>query len=440
MLRAVILARAGRVNLVHVRAHTGGTGFLARMNDRADAVANRVRCEWLGRSRELPLYLYAESRCRLSVEGVPVVGAYKPAIKRAVEDRRETVWATRSRCARPGCAYPAGLAPPDPTVRHSSRLVWANGSGVMSMCKEVQRTHDPFLLRFWSLLVAEWLPVERRLAVSRRDGGRGDLCRLCGTGPETVRHLFGCLCPALRSCRREAVTGCSALLRGAGVRVVISDGLPQPPIPVAQPKPEIQGFAQWAPAWYDPTSRTWLLVFAHVSVSPASLFGSGRDPLADAVGVLPDRLERLLSWQLDGATWVRRDLRQAALLRGRARMVLLRGAYRLYCARCRLVGQWWRSERAAPHRAAVAAVREAASARRAMRKELRLVAVYVLRQRKKRPGDCRRGMGCPGRPARGGVVGPRGSRALLSDSRPWWTRRKLLGRRMGPGVLGLGRV
>ena len=57
MLRAVILARAGRVNLVHVRAHTGGTGFLARMNDRADAVANRVRCEWLGRSRELPLPL-----------------------------------------------------------------------------------------------------------------------------------------------------------------------------------------------------------------------------------------------------------------------------------------------------------------------------------------------------------------------------------------------
>ena len=97
-------------------------------------------------------------------------------------------------------------------------------------------------------------------------------------------------------------------------------------------------------------------------------------------------------------------------------MVLLRGAYRLYCARCRLVGQWWRSERAAPHRAAVAAVREAARARRAMRKELRLVAVYVLRQRKK--ADKRRARGLPQGDGLPGAAGPWRRRRSPRVSRP----------------------
>jgi hypothetical protein len=98
--------------------------------------------------------------------------------------------------------------------KHTKRLVMSNPAGVASLAKTVRRIWDPWIRRFFPLLVTEWLPVERRFMVGGRSS-RGEGCKLCGAARDSVRHILACRSPTVRNevlaCRERAV----ALLRSA---------------------------------------------------------------------------------------------------------------------------------------------------------------------------------------------------------------------------------
>ena len=54
------------------------------------------------------------------------------------------------------------------------------------MCRSVHKLRDGRLRKFFPLAVTEYLPTERRLAVRRADGGRGDICKHCWRFRESV--------------------------------------------------------------------------------------------------------------------------------------------------------------------------------------------------------------------------------------------------------------
>ena len=86
------------------------------------------------------------------------------------------------------------MAPLRPRVRHSSRLVASDVAGMRRLCLAAQKTHDPWLMRYFILAASEWLPTEHRLLRSRTAGTlRDGTCNLCESGhAETVRHTVVC--------------------------------------------------------------------------------------------------------------------------------------------------------------------------------------------------------------------------------------------------------
>lgn len=68
------------------------------------------------------------------------------------------------------------------------------------------------------------------------------------------------------------------------------------------------------------------------------------DPLAAVLGVMPDNAADLLVGErLPSGDWCRRSLRDLSALEGSLQLEILRGALRLWKARCRAADEWWRS-------------------------------------------------------------------------------------------------
>ena len=167
LLRAIIGTRPGPVRVIHVKAHSGRQDFAFLHNDLADSIANTARLA----SRDgapLPLPLYGDVRYRLSLDGIPVIGPYRPALLRELRKRRLDTWSRKPRRgpAPPPSDASEGLYIQSPQVVHSARMVAANRSGVLDLCTVVQKCHNGALLRFWSLLLAEHLPTASRLSVT----------------------------------------------------------------------------------------------------------------------------------------------------------------------------------------------------------------------------------------------------------------------------------
>ncbi len=188
------------------------------MNDLADSEANCARRAWAERSDELPLDVYGEEDYHMSVSGIPVMGSYKEAVLRRLQRVEVNKWMYPTgrpvprrtaagrmsaqagndvprgnrRGARPDPPttsspglYPAMMKPLRPTAQHTSRLIRSNWPGVLSPNAAARSCRDADLTRFWLLLAAEWLPVERRLVVAKKAGARDDSCKLCGLGVDT---------------------------------------------------------------------------------------------------------------------------------------------------------------------------------------------------------------------------------------------------------------
>ena len=390
VIRAVLSAkrsRGGVVRLHHVYSHTGGHGFSARMNDRADALANGARIA--ARYMQIPLDLYGEEVHRVHIGRIPVVGPFRPAILRKLQAGALDAWGSRPRGCADMPACPGPMEPLVPTAAHSARLVAADGRGVAELAAVVAKTHDPGLIKFLALAVPEWLPVERRLHRADRSAGRGEHCKLCRTGagevllPETVRHLFECECPGMQAALARLVAeGCTALVAG-GVRVRGPSAVP----------PEVgEGggtSTRWIPVWFDPRRLFWMEVLVRAEWEVEEY--DRRDPLGAVLGVLPPCLDRLLEWSRGTDGWARRSLKVQAALRVGLQLSLIRGAWRLYRTRCGLLDAWWRAPARAPARDALAHVVAGRALRRARSRQRRVHDLFELRQAAK----CARRMARP---------------------------------------------
>ena len=244
-------------------------------------------------------------------------------------------------------------------AKHTKRLIMGNPSGMASLARTVRRIRDPWIRRFFPLLVTEWLPVERRLCYRDFDG-RGDGCKLCCAPRESVRHVYACKHPTVRgevvACRARAVD----LLRGEGVRVVVTipAGLPQEPgrtgvsapvnteTPVRPPR-TTEDSVRWVPLWFDTSGTHWMGVDPEARTTNSC----DRDGLADVIGVIPCGVTAQLESKCSGSDWSRRPPGAACELVARIRIELVYGALRTWLARCRAMDEWWSSPAAATHRA-----------------------------------------------------------------------------------------
>ena len=100
------------------------------------------------------------------------------------------------------------------------------------------------------------------------------------------------------------------------------------------------GELRWIPVWFDPRRLFWMQVVTQAEWDVIDY--DRRDPLGAVLGVLPRRLDSLLEWSRTACGWVRRSLKGQESLRGSLQVLLLRGAWRVYRARCRLMAEWWR--------------------------------------------------------------------------------------------------
>jgi ribonuclease HI len=332
MFREIIESRDGPVSFRHVKAHTGGTSFAVKMNELADSAANRSRLEWKGRRDAVPYRLYGDFRYTMEITGTSVIGSFRRAILRECAGRISPPAYTAPRDPAPVDR----LAPP-PNVKHSQRLGAGNPRGLRALAVAVQKARDPGLLRFLLLVSAEWLPVERRLMVSRVDAGRGEGCKLCGGSRESVRHVYACTHPAVVVVRDHAVEECVQILVDAGVVVGLR------PVSCLAVEPETQHRIRWTPVWFDLSGRYWL-EFRSAEGCPIPPIAPIRDGLADILGVLPVDLDNLFTWVRRSNGWDRRTLTEIEDLMGRVRMCLVRGAHQVYRTRCAWFDRWLRSE------------------------------------------------------------------------------------------------
>ena len=153
-------------------------------------------------------------------------------------------------------------------------------------------------MRFFVLAGAEWLPTEHRLRVCGVAGPlRDGACNVRRAAqPETLRHVF--VCDAVRSQVMRAVRAAADVLVRAGSGVTVVDswhgrGAPWAGAGVVGPDGRQ---TCWVPAWFDPAERFWMEILTD-DVLPGRGFSGEADPLAAALGVLPEGVQDALSFK-----------------------------------------------------------------------------------------------------------------------------------------------
>ena len=209
------------------------------------------------------------------------------------------------------------------------RILRLYPAGAQALITAVQRTKDPDLIRFVLLALTEWLPTEHRLEVAG-GRGRGGLCKLClGQCRDTLLHALSCPHPALARLRSEVAGEVVQTLR---------------------PERAVGGGA--VPAFFDPLGTSSLPCFPSPPPDLLTLYYS-HDPLAGMLGVLPEGM--LCVVPVSSAP---EAIGPVDYLAG-CRLVLARGAMRLWSLRCRLVNDWWYSDAGRAHWGSVLARRVA---------------------------------------------------------------------------------
>ena len=141
--------------------------------------------------------------------------------------------------------------------------------------------------------------------------------------PETLRHVF--VCDAVRSQVMRAVRAAADVLVRAGVTVVDSwhgRGAPWAGAGVVGPDGRQ---TCWVPAWFDPAERFWMEILTDDVLPGRSFFGEA-DPLAAALGVLPEGVQDALSFKrAANGKWQRRDLSELEELLGSIQLALVKG-------------------------------------------------------------------------------------------------------------------
>jgi hypothetical protein len=304
VIRALIALRPHPVSFIHVFSHSLGTDRLSVLNAVADVQADLGRAKAAELEQDMSLgweYPYS-----LHVDNRPCHGSYRAALMKQAREAQTARWLALPRQGRILRLYPAGT---------------------LALIAGVQRTKDPDLLRFVLLALTEWLPTEHRLEVAG-GRGRGGFCKLCpGQCRDTLLHALSCPHPALVCLRKEVTGGFVQALRPE--RVVCGGAVPAFFDPVGN-------FS--LPCWPSPPPDLMTKYYSH-------------DPLAGMLGVLPEGMLCILTVAPKTEAAGPEDCLT------RCRLVLLRGALRLWSLRCRLVNDWWYSDAGRAHWGSVLARR-----------------------------------------------------------------------------------
>jgi len=130
--------------------------------------------------------------------------------------------------------------------------------------------------------------------------------------------------------------------------------------------------------WFDPRRLFWMEVLVRDEWDVLEY--ERRDPLGAVLGVLPRRLDGLLAWSRTPGGWARRDLQTQEALGVRMQVLLLRGAWRVYRTRCRLMDGWWHDPVRAPDRDALAQSAAGRALKRARSRQNRSHDLFELQQ------------------------------------------------------------
>jgi len=264
VVRAVISARIGQSRIEHVRAHTGQLDVHSRMNEVADAEANRARVA--AAEDPIPYHLAGEERVGLSVRGIPVIGSYRIQAARDSSSNR--------------------LA----SFSHQGALAAAHGRRFLAYCAAVSKTRNPQLIRFAAFAVTQWLTCELvcwKKARGSDNLGRGQKCKLCGAAQESVQHaLCECQGGGLQGTRRRGQARARELL----VEELEELGT------LAQDEDVVWlGSGTLVPAWFDPSGEAAVRVPPNASSDTVDILREF-SPLAGLLGILPPGLDEVLSW------------------------------------------------------------------------------------------------------------------------------------------------
>jgi exonuclease III len=332
-IRAMISARSGRVDLVHVKAHTLGEDLDSRMNNAADAEANRARED---QSPISSTGFAGEARVSLGLRGWTTTGSYRKTI---LFEEADKAW---TRMATTGSGHQCYFA-----LHYAASL--------KRYCGAVQRSHAPELLKFALLAAVRWLPCEANRLRQDRPGynmGRGAGCKLCGALEESVFHAL-CECPARHAVGPRAKSITDVL---EAVRFVTN---------IQSAPATVFGGAQRVRAWFDPSGATWIDVCPKVKLSAIESV-DGMDSLGGFLGLLPPRIEEVLGWAREGIGWRKLSLSEAQDRIARVQAAAVWGGLHVWRARCRAMDSWFASEKAQLFRAQAV---ESMARRRAKNKE-----------------------------------------------------------------------
>jgi hypothetical protein len=280
---------------VHVKAHSGALDWRSRLNDEADDVANAARIaaaklplpsdELRDLAGEVEVGMWLPNK-RGPGQGAAVIGSFRRAVLR----RAEEVLLTQLQHTK---------------LTRQGLIARACGTNMLTALKVARKQHDAPLIMFMTLAIASWLPVERRLFVAHTDAHRGELCKLCAGGSDTVSHAM-CFCST-----NQVAASRKCSIRDAAAMFGPCDGGP--------------GFL---PAFFDPTIPASFISVPDPVKEKIVLGLNDFPPLARFIGILPEGVEELIAREGD-------DLKSTQAKTTALSCSLMWGALRTWSARMR---------------------------------------------------------------------------------------------------------
>jgi hypothetical protein len=324
-IEAVIRRRTGLTKLSHVKAHTGRSDQHSRMNEVADQAANQARIEAAHDSVTVPYELFGQELVRMKVRTssdsppLEVLGSYRHAMLRMVRRR-----------------YITRLATPRSRSGHQHRMAHIHGQRVATLCKTVRLNHDPRLVRYIMLAIAEKLPTLWRAAEFLPASPTEGICVLCTQAVrKDISHVYMCA-NDMRSRVRDATVA-------AVVSLLVS---------VGATSPKGEPGSRRVRAWFDPLRRPEHDVWVCARVPNGSITDlEALTPYDGTLGVMPAGVSQLLgfTWTRSHG-WTKCGLTEIGERQRALQDCLARGALRSWQARCGELDEWWKGNTSAKHR------------------------------------------------------------------------------------------
>jgi ribonuclease HI len=328
LIRKLIEEREAPVKIDWVRSHTGLQDADSVGNERADKAANDARNA--APAKHGAWNTAGQFQFGMRVGGVEVLGSYRRAMTRRCMIRLVNSLAAK---ATKGAKMQGLLAA---EVGHVRLLAW---------CAVVRKMKDHRMLKFSLLAMTRHLPSREvlRIRQARREArpiapqapnhGMGACvwCRDAHTAETNDHAICECQHPIQRH------------LRGLAAREAREYLLQQGAIAPMR----VAGSAR-VDAWFEMPADgkgSPLWICAKVPAGVRAAFQRGGQ-LADAIGIAPKDLDRLLGWTWNGTQWARCPLAEVDTRVQRLSAIMISRAWIRWEARCAAFDKWWNSPQA----------------------------------------------------------------------------------------------